>query len=62
VFKEGSDRKRKRVSDKIKKSWRKHTDTKNVDFFCMKKELKNALVIVVSYYVGLFFLLVRHWI
>jgi len=43
VFKEGSDRKKKRVSKKNKKSWRKHTDTKDIDSFLDEKRLEERL-------------------
>jgi Nop53 (60S ribosomal biogenesis). len=43
VFKQGSGGKKKRVSKKNKKSWRKHTDTKDVDAFLDEKRLEERL-------------------
>jgi len=43
AFKEESGRKKKRVSKKNKKSWRKHTDTKDVDSFLEDKRLEERL-------------------
>lgn len=43
VFKEEKGRKKKRVSKKNKKSWRKHTDTKDVDSFLDDKRLEERL-------------------
>jgi len=43
VLKERSDRKKKRVSKKNKKSWRKHTDTKDVDSFLDEIRLEERL-------------------
>ena len=43
LVKEGSGRKKKRVSKKNKKAWRKHTDTKDVDSFLDDKRLEERL-------------------
>lgn len=43
VFEQRSGGKKKRVSKKNKKSWRKHTDTKDVDSFLDEKRLEERL-------------------
>jgi nucleolar protein 53 len=43
VLQQGDCSKKKRVSKKNKKSWRKHTDTKDVDSFLDEKRLEERL-------------------
>jgi hypothetical protein len=43
----GVGRKKKRVSKKSKKSWRKHTDTEDVDSFLDEKRLEERLGYVI---------------